>query len=137
MSFGELKRRPRQESTTVSRSPVAVSSALIRPSLASVPCSQTSRRPSRLERHAVRRVRVLADGLDLRRPEREPFDVHLGPARQRREVEGVLVGDVDRPLVGVDIDDPSELRRVAEHVGERRIPGSEGRVAHADAPTST
>ena len=61
--------------------------------------------------------------------EHEALHVHLGEAgcgdarlaRQRREVESVLLGDVHRPLVRVGVDHPHEARVVAEDVVEGRV----------------
>jgi hypothetical protein len=53
------------------------------------------------ERHTVGLVRVGPHDRDLAGAQVEPLDVDLR-ARDRREVQGVLVSDVDRALVGVD-----------------------------------
>jgi hypothetical protein len=75
-----------------------------------------------IERHAVGDVRVLADRLDAIGLEREVAAVQReapdGHHRMRaarpgegREVEGVLVRDVDRALVGIGRDDLDQAGR--------------------------
>jgi hypothetical protein len=105
MSFGELNGRPCHASTTVSVRPVAGSSAAMRVAVSNVPCSQTSRRPSRpsvipFAMFASSRTRVTVPVATSSRL------MSTRRSRQRREVQRALGGDVDRPLVRVDLDEP-------------------------------
>ena len=93
--------------------------------------------PVETEHHAVRRVRARPEHRDPfqleREPqavERKPLDVDLrraglATARNRREVERVLIRGIDGALVGVRVDDLYERRRVAEQVLEAPVVGDE------------
>ena len=50
---------------------------------------------------------------------------HLARSREGCEVEGVLVGNVDRTLVGVGRKHSSQARRFPEDSSERRVVGDE------------
>jgi hypothetical protein len=63
--------------------------------------------PGAVERHPVRHVGVLAEDRDTAIGEGHPLDRDGLPANGR-EVERVLVSDVDRALVGIDGDDALE-----------------------------
>src|SRR3954451_5695453 len=107
-----------------------------------------------IEGHAVRHVRVLADGRDAVGLEWEAVAVqgdplhlnlrvararHLAGAREGREVEGVLAGNVDGPLVGIGGKHSSQSRRRPEDSSEDRVVGDEWGAfgMGAEAPDGT
>lgn len=74
-----------------------------------------------VEGHAIGRAGVGADDRHLERVDREPLDVHRAGPRDRREVQGVLLGDIQRSLVRVHVEYVSQARSIAEDDLELRI----------------
>lgn len=93
-----------------------------------VSCSQITRRPFRIETHAVRHIGRLTYGLECAGPEREfvalepqahDGDVLRAGLRYRREVQRVLGLYIDRSLMGVRLDQYGALKVLSQNLAKR------------------